>query len=173
IAEIGLALDDLMAGKLIMGEHHATLMVLGETADQTMRHAADAIGLLSDHMVIARTVDRALIAAWRAQLPGNWYWRPRPAAVSSLNFLSFSGLHNYLFGKPNDNPWGPAVTMLKTNSGTPYFFNFHASLAETDETGARRLGNTMLIGQSGTGKTVLLGHLKIGRASCRKEWPAG
>lgn len=159
IAEIGLALDDLMAGKLIMGEHHATLMVLGETADQTMRHAADAIGLLSDHMVIARTVDRALIAAWRAQLPGNWYWRPRPAAVSSLNFLSFSGLHNYLFGKPNDNPWGPAVTMLKTNSGTPYFFNFHASLAETDETGARRLGNTMLIGQSGTGKTVLLGHL--------------
>lgn len=159
IAEIGLALDDLMAGKLIMGEHHATLMVLGETGEQTLRHAADAIGVLSDQMIIARTVDRALIAAWRAQLPCNWYWRPRPAAISSLNFLSFSGLHNYLFGKPNENPWGPAVTMLKTNSGTPYFFNFHASLDETDETGARRLGNTMLIGQSGTGKTVLLGHL--------------
>lgn len=159
IAEIGMALDDLAAGKLLMGEHHATMMVFGETGEHAMRYAADAIGVLSDNMIIARTVDRALIAAWRAQLPCNWYWRPRPAAITSLNFLSFSGLHNYLFGKPNDNPWGPAVTMLKTNSGTPYFFNFHTSLAETDETGARRLGNTMLIGQSGTGKTVLLGHL--------------
>ncbi|MBC2768773.1 VirB4 family type IV secretion/conjugal transfer ATPase [Pusillimonas minor] len=159
IAEIGLALDDLAAGKMIMGDHHATMMIFGETSDETLRYAADAIGVLSDNMIIARPVDRALVAAWRAQLPCNWYWRPRPAAISSLNFLSFSGLHNYLFGKPNENPWGPAVTMLKTNSGTPYFFNFHTSLAETDETGARRLGNTMLIGQSGTGKTVLLGHL--------------
>lgn len=159
IAEIGLALDDLAAGKMVMGDHHATMMIFGETSDETLRYAADAIGVLSDNMIIARPVDRALVAAWRAQLPCNWYWRPRPAAISSLNFLSFSGLHNYLFGKPNENPWGPAVTMLKTNSGTPYFFNFHTSLAETDETGARRLGNTMLIGQSGTGKTVLLGHL--------------
>lgn len=159
IAEIGLALDDLAAGKMVMGDHHATMMIYGETSDETLRFAADAIGVLSDNMIIARPVDRALVAAWRAQLPCNWYWRPRPAAISSLNFLSFSGLHNYLFGKPNENPWGPAVTMLKTNSGTPYFFNFHTSLAETDETGARRLGNTMLIGQSGTGKTVLLGHL--------------
>lgn len=159
IAEIGLALDDLAAGKLIMGDHHATMMIFGETGDETLRYAADAIGVFSDNMIIARQVDRALVAAWRAQLPCNWYWRPRPAAISSLNFLSFSGLHNYLFGKPNENPWGPAVTMLKTNSGTPYFFNFHTSLAEVDETGSRRLGNTMLIGQSGTGKTVLLGHL--------------
>ncbi len=158
IAELNLALDDLMAGKFVMGEHHATLAVFGETGEQTLRYAADAIGVLSDNMIIGRMVDRALIAAWRAQLPCNWYWRPRPAAISSLNFLSFSGLHNYLFGKASGNPWGPAVTMLKTNSGTPYFFNFHTSLAERDEKGARRLGNTMLIGQSGTGKTVLLGH---------------
>ncbi len=159
IAEIDLALDDLAAGKLVMGDHHATMMIFGETGEETLRYAADAVGVFSDNMIIARPVDRALVAAWRAQLPCNWLWRPRPAAISSLNFLSFSGLHNYLFGKPNDNPWGPAVTMLKTNSGTPYFFNFHTSLAEADETGARRLGNTMLIGQSGTGKTVLLGHL--------------
>lgn len=158
IAELDLALDDLAAGKFIMGEHHATLAIFGETGDDALRHAADAISILSDNEIIGRIVDRALIAAWRAQLPCNWYWRPRPAAITSLNFLSFSPLHNYLSGKPNGNPWGPAVTMLKTNSATPYFLNFHTALPEVDETGKRRLGNTMIIGQSGTGKTVLLGH---------------
>lgn len=41
----------------------------------------------------------------------------------------------------------------------PYYMNFHSSLAEVDETGKRRLGNTLILGQAGTGKTVLLGHL--------------
>lgn len=159
IAELDAAMDDLQAGKFVMGDHHMTLTVFGESGDDTLRNAADAIGVLADNMVIGRLVDQALIAAWRAQLPCNWYWRPRPASINSLNFLSFSGMHNYLFGKAVGNPWGPAVTVLKTNSGTPYFFNFHTSLEERDETGARRLGNTMIIGESGTGKTVLLGHL--------------
>lgn len=159
IAELDVALDELAAGKFVMGDHHATLAIFGETGDEALRFAADAISVLSDNEIIARLVDRALVAAWRAQLPCNWYWRPRPAAITSLNFLSFSGLHNYLSGKPNGNPWGPAVTMLKTNSSTPYFMNFHSALSEIDETGKRRLGNTMIIGQSGTGKTVLLGHL--------------
>lgn len=158
IAELDMALDDLAAGKFVMGDYHATLMIFGESGEDTLRYAADAISALSDNEVIGRIVDRALIAAWRAQLPGNWYWRPRPVALTSLNFLSFSPLQNYLFGKPNGNPWGPAVTMLKTNSGTPFFLNFHTALHEVDETGKRRLGNTMIIGQSGTGKTVLLGH---------------
>ncbi|MFY1975888.1 hypothetical protein ACOTCQ_31970, partial [Achromobacter dolens] len=74
--------------------------------------------------IIARLVDRALVAAWWAQLPCNWTWRPRPATITSLNYLCFSSMHNYLFGKPNGNPWGPAVTMLKTVGGTPYYLNF-------------------------------------------------
>src|SRR3546814_15957313 len=77
-----------------------------------------------------------------------------------------SDLHNYLVGKPAGNPVGPAVTMLKTTGGTPYYLNFHASLEDVDETGKRRLGNTSIIGQSGAGKTVLLGHL-IDRKSTR------
>lgn len=158
IAELHEALDELAAGKFIMGEHHCTMSVFGSDGEQTLRFAEDALGVLSDNEVIGHVVDRALIAAWRAQLPCNWYWRPRPAAITSQNFLSFCGLHNYLFGKPAGNPWGPAVTMLKTNSGTPYFVNFHTSLDEVDETGKRRLGNTMVIGKSGTGKSVLLAH---------------
>lgn len=158
IEEINTALDDLSAGKFIMGDHHATLTVFGDDGEQTLRHAADAIGALADERIIARLVDRALVAAWWAQLPCNWTWRPRPATITSLNYLCFSSMHNYLFGKPNGNPWGPAVTMLKTVGGTPYYLNFHATLEDLDETGKRRLGNTGFLGKSGTGKTVLLSH---------------
>lgn len=159
INDLKTARDDLAAGKFVMGDHHATLQVFGEDSERTLRAAAELSGALANDEVVVRLVDRALIAAWAAQLPGNWKWRPRPAPITSLNYLCFSSMHNYLFGKPAGNPWGPAVTMLKTTGGTPYYMNFHASLAEVDETGKRRLGNTSIIGQSGTGKTVLLGHL--------------
>lgn len=159
IQELQTAMDDLTAGKFVMGDHHATVTVFGEDSDQTLRGAAEVIGALGEDQIIARLVDRALVPAWWAQLPGNWKWRPRPAPITSLNFLCFSSMHNYLFGKPNGNPWGPAVTILKTTGGTPYYLNFHATLEELDEKGKRRLGNTAFIGKSGTGKTVLLGHL--------------
>ncbi|MBB1597474.1 VirB4 family type IV secretion/conjugal transfer ATPase [Achromobacter sp. UMC46] len=159
IEDLKRARDDLSAGKFVMGDHHATIQVFGEDSEQALRGAADISGVLAGEEVSVRLIDRALIAAWAAQLPGNWKWRPRPCPITSPNFLCFSSMHNYLFGKPAGNPWGPAVTMLKTTGGTPYYMNFHASLAEVDETGKRRLGNTFLIGKSGTGKTVLLGHL--------------
>lgn len=159
ILDLQAAMDDLTAGKFVMGDHHATVTVFGDDSAQTLRGAAEVIGALAEDQIIARLVDRALVSAWWAQLPCNWKWRPRPAPITSLNFLCFSSMHNYLFGKPNGNPWGPAVTMLKTTGDTPYYLNFHATLEELDETGKRRLGNTALIGKSGTGKTVLLGHL--------------
>lgn len=159
IADLKKARDELSAGKFIMGDHHATIQVFGEDSDSALRAAASISGALADEEIIGRLVDRSSIAAWAAQFPGNWKWRPRPAPITSLNFLSYSSMHNYLFGKPAGNPWGPAVTMLKTTGGTPYYMNFHASLADVDDTGKRRLGNTSIIGQSGAGKTVLLGHL--------------
>lgn len=159
IADLKKARDELSAGKFVMGDHHATIQVFGEDSNGALRAAADISGALADDEIVARLVDRAAIAAWAAQLPGNWKWRPRPAPITSLNFLSFASMHNYLFGKPAGNPWGPAVTMLKTTGGTAYYLNFHTSLEEVDETGARRLGNTSIIGQSGAGKTVLLGHM--------------
>lgn len=159
VAEIDEALDQLVSGAFVMGEHHATLLVYGDTAQEVRENLAEAQATLLDGGTVPKTVDLALVAAFWAQLPGNWSWRPRPAPITSLNFLSFSSFHNFMRGKPTGNPWGPAVTVLKTTSGTPLFFNFHASKLGDDDTEKRLLGNTVLIGQSGAGKTVLLGFL--------------
>lgn len=159
IDAIGTALDQLVSGHFIMGEHHMSLLVLGEDAIQVRNALAQTSSALLDAGLVPKIVDLALEAGFWAQLPANWSYRPRPAAITSLNFLSFSPFHNFMSGKPTGNPWGPAVTVLKTVSGTPLYFNFHASKLEEDATGKRLLGNTMMIGQSSSGKTVTLGFL--------------
>jgi type IV secretion system protein VirB4 len=159
IGEISEALNSLISGQFVMGEHHATVTVFGDTADQVRAHISSASAMLSDVALVPKTLDLALEAGWWAQFPCNWKFRPRPAPITSLNFLSFSPFHNYMSGKPTGNPWGPAVTILKTVSKTPVYFNFHPSPATEDSTGKSYLGNTILIGKSGTGKTVTLGFM--------------
>ncbi len=44
---------------------------------------------------------------------------------------------------------GPAVALLKTASGSPFYFNFHYG----------DLGNTFMCGPSGTGKTVIINFM--------------
>lgn len=159
IAEIDEALDALVSRQFIMGEHHASLLVYGETAAAVRGALARAKGALLDCGVIPNAVDLALEAAYWAQLPANWQWRPRPMPVTSLNFLSFSPFHNFLSGKPNGNPWGPAVTILKSLSGTPLYLNFHVSGLDEDASDRRLLGHSFIGGQSSAGKTVMLGFL--------------
>jgi len=165
------ALNGLISRSFIFGEHHSTLTVYGDDVEQVRDYLALAKNDLSEVGVMSSKADLALEAAYWAMLPGNWKWRPRPKMVHSLNFLSFSPFHNFLSGKPTGNPWGPAVTMLKTVSGTPLYFSFHSSELDEDAEGKRRLGNTMFIGKSGTGKTVTMGFMlaqasKLEPATC-------
>ncbi|WP_298016118.1 VirB4 family type IV secretion/conjugal transfer ATPase [uncultured Castellaniella sp.] len=159
VAQLSGVMDDLTSARLGLGDHHATILIYGDTAEGVRQALAQTATALAEDAVGFRPLDRALEAGFWAQLPGNWHWRPRPVPVTSLNFLCFSSLHNQLTGKPAGNPWGPAVTMLKTQTGSPFFFNFHASTEDLDETSKRRPGNTMIIGMTGTGKTVLQGML--------------
>jgi type IV secretion system protein VirB4 len=156
IEEIDEAMDQLISGAFVMGEHHGTLTIFGDSAEQVRDYLAAAKSTLLDVSIKSSAVDLALEAGYWAQMPAVWAYRPRPQTITSLNFLSFSSFHNFLSGKPSGNPWGPAISIFKTISGTPLYFNFHATLPDDDATDKRVLGNTMLIGKSGTGKTVLL-----------------
>ncbi|MGS1117409.1 VirB4 family type IV secretion/conjugal transfer ATPase [Castellaniella sp. UC4442_H9] len=159
IKQLSTALDDITAGRIGIGDHQATLQILGAGADEVLAALGKAQAIFADCGCQARALSMALEAAFWSQMPGNWSWRQRPEMLSSENFLDLNSFHNQLSGKPAGNPWGPAVAMFKTRTGAPYFFNFHASLDEVDETGKRRPGNTAILGKTGTGKTVLMGVL--------------
>ncbi len=169
------ALDDLSAGRFVMGEHHLNLNVLAPSPASLKNNLTAARTVLAEcGMVIARE-DLALEAAYWAQLPGNFRFRPRPAPITSRNLAGFASMHNYPSGRKQRNQWGPAVTLLKTTSGAPYYFNFHeptdknlrekkiGELKEKsegpDKDEQKALANTVIIGPAGSGKTVAQGFL--------------
>ncbi|SDA87691.1 VirB4 family type IV secretion system protein [Sinorhizobium sp. NFACC03] len=149
IDELDDAMDDLESNRFVLGEHHITLSVFAGSLKQLTDNLAKArTSLTSGGAVVARE-DLGLEAAWWAQLPGNFRYRARSGAITSRNFAALSPFHSYPIGQPDGNEWGPAVALLKTPSGAPYYFNLHYG----------DLGNTFVCGPSGAGKTVLLNFL--------------
>ena len=159
VEQITDALDQLGSGHFVMGEHHMTVTVFGETIKSTQAKLQGIEDSLTDVGIIPSPCDLALEGAFFSQLPANFKWRTRPAAITSQNWWCFNSLHNFASGKPTGNPWGSAVALFKTTSGTPNFFNFHVSGEDSDDFGKKLLGNTMIIGQSSAGKTTLLNFL--------------
>ncbi|AFT86215.1 type IV secretion system protein VirB4 [Paraburkholderia phenoliruptrix BR3459a] len=149
------ALDDLINGDFVLGEYHYSLAVLGDTLGEVSRSVVKARTQLADAGFQTALVDLVADAAWFAQLPGNWRYRPREAKLTSRNFCGLSSLHNFATGKRDGNPWGEAITIVKTPSGQPLYLNFHVTPEKHDSADEKALANTQIIGQAGAGKTVL------------------
>lgn len=159
IGDLKKALNDLVSGKFIMGWHHTTVHVFANTAKKATALGRRAKLMLSSCGVSASSVGLASEAAYYAMLPGNAALIPRPTAITSLNWLCFSSFHNLHTGKPNNNPWGDSVAMLKTTSNSPLFFNFHSTRMNEDSIGKRPAGHTLFLGKTGEGKTTLMNAL--------------
>jgi len=158
IEQIDEALDDTTSGRIGFGHHHMTAMVSADSPkglDAALSEVEAAF--LNLGMVVVRE-DVNLEPCFWAQLPGNYSFIAREAMISTANLAGFASLHNYPCGQLKDNHWGPAVTVLETVSGTPYFFNFHR----------QDVGHTTIVGPTGTGKSVLLNFLV---AQCLKYQP--
>ncbi|MGU7811644.1 VirB4 family type IV secretion/conjugal transfer ATPase [Burkholderia sp. AW49-1] len=149
------ALDDLINGSFVLGEYHYSLAVLGDTLGELSRSVAKARTQLADAGFQTALIDLVADAAWFAQLPANWRYRPREAKLTSRNFCGLSSLHNFATGKRDGNPWGEAITIVKTPSGQPLYLNFHATPDKQDSLDEKALANTQIIGRAGAGKTVL------------------
>ncbi|MBP1884759.1 VirB4 family type IV secretion/conjugal transfer ATPase [Sinorhizobium mexicanum] len=149
IDELDEAMDDLESNRFVLGEHHLTLSVFAASVKELTDNLAKARASLTNGGAVVAREDLGLEAAWWAQLPGNFRYRARSGAITSRNFAALSPFHSYPIGQEDGNEWGPAVALLKTASGSPFYFNFHYG----------DLGNTFVCGPSGAGKTVLLNFM--------------
>lgn len=160
IADMDEALNDLGDGQFCMGEYHYSLVVFGNVGPDSLadagRRAAQAIGAVGEASSLQMSpVDLVADAAWFAQMPGNWQWRPRDAKLSSRAFAALASGHNFARGKRDGNPWGEALALLRTPSGQPFYLNLHSS-PDGEDSGDKKLpGNTLIIGSTGVGKTTL------------------
>ena len=159
IEDLDKALDGLSSGNFLLGDYHFSVAVFGDSIEALNEDLPKVRVELSQAGFVSAKETVASASAVFAQLPANWEYRVRKAKVSSLNFLGMSPLHNFSMGKRDDNPWGVAATVLQSTNGQPYFFNFHATKTSERSFGEMALGNTMVIGKSGTGKTALVNFL--------------
>ncbi|MEB0059310.1 VirB4 family type IV secretion/conjugal transfer ATPase [Variovorax sp. LG9.2] len=155
IVEIDFAIDNVISGKFSLGEYHYSMQVKGASIEAVKVARSHAVDALQQKGFLAVPLDLITQHAFAAQLPGNWRSRPRVANLSSLNFCGLCSLHNFTVGKRNGNPWGEAVAIFKSPAGQPVYFNFHDSKIDHDSFDDKELGNTQIIGESGTGKTAL------------------
>ncbi|MEZ5644347.1 MAG: VirB4 family type IV secretion/conjugal transfer ATPase [Burkholderiaceae bacterium] len=160
IADMDEALNELGDGQFCMGEYHYSLVVFGNPGEDSLadagRRAAQAIGAVGESSSLQMSpVDLVADAAWFAQMPGNWQWRPRDAKLSSRAFAALASGHNFARGKRDGNPWGEALALLRTPSGQPFYLNFHSSPDGEDSADKKLPGNTIIIGSTGVGKTTL------------------
>lgn len=156
VAEMDVALNDLGDGQFCMGEYHYSLVVFGDDVAESGRRAARAIGAIGESSSLQMApVDLVADAAWFAQMPGNWQWRPRDAKLSSRAFAALASAHNFASGKRDGNPWGEALTLLRTPAGQPFYLNLHSSPEGEDSADKKLPGNTLIIGSTGVGKTTL------------------
>lgn len=139
------ALDELTSNRFVMGEHQASVLVYGETPALLADHLSKARAILADSGLVVAREDLGLEAAFWSQFPGAFARRTRPAAITSRNFAALAPLHSHPVGQPAANHWGPAVAVLRTSAGSPFYFNFHVG----------DLGHTFICGPSGSGKTVV------------------
>jgi len=173
IEEMREAVDQLIQGEFTVGEYHYSLMIFGNSVDEVRHNTTSAITIIQDMGFLAALVSIATDAAFYAQLPANWSYRPRVAHLTSKNFSSLSSFHNFRAGKRDGNPWGQAVTLFKTTSGQPLYFNFHFSKGDEDAYDKKLLGNTRIIGQSGSGKTVMMNALLAQAQKYKANAPLG
>lgn len=162
VNDIDDAMDDLTSNRFVMGGHSLSLVIRAFDKKALNDHINEAGTALSDSGMKWAREDVGMAGAFWSQLPGNFEFRVRVGDITSRNFAGFSSFHNYPIGRIRNNQWGDAVTMFKTTSGAPFYFNFHKGEEGTDakkvaklDPNHKDLANTIVIGKSGTGKTVL------------------
>lgn len=71
VAQLTQVMDGLTSGRLGLGDHHATLLIYGDTAEGVRQALAHTTTALAEEAIGFRPLEKALKAGFWAQLPGN------------------------------------------------------------------------------------------------------
>lgn len=127
-----------------------SIAIIGSDLDKLEQSIVQASTELAKIGIVHVREDINLEQTFWAQLPGNFSYIRRVTPTIIDNTAALASLHNFPAGNQT-NIWGKAVTLLRTEKGTPYFMNFHAKESNR--------GNTCIFGTTNTGKTVLTNFL--------------
>lgn len=119
--------------------------VINNNMQDLITDIANVSNILNKLGIVHIKEDINLEQTFWAQLPGNFRFLRSATPTIIDDTAALASLHNFPAGSKH-NPWGQAITLLRTEKGTPYFFNIH------DENNQAHMA---ILGSSNSGKTVL------------------
>lgn len=144
-------------GHAIFGYHNMSVILLGDTAEQVEDYARSLLRTLNASPFTGSVRESmGALSAWATTLPGQWQECKRWMTISSANMVDMAPLlgvgqgermNAHLtaqLGKPCQ-----ALTVLATDSNTPFYFNFHEGA----------VGHTLVLGPTRSGKSIGMNFL--------------
>jgi type IV secretion system protein VirB4 len=156
--QLELAHEQAMNRSLALGEHQATVMLI-DSDSQRLRECLSELENVAQQSGTTLVADKFMRPAhYYAQLPGNQAsYRVRTSLVSNYNMAGFASLHRSDLGKVGcELPWESPLTAFPTLDGSAQLVSFHE---RGDPKSSPTPGHTVVIGKTGTGKSVLAGFL--------------
>lgn len=143
------AADALQSRNWVLGEHSIVFIAFANSRKSLPVVGNAAWRDLAACGLTATRMTKALQGAYLSMLPGNTLWTPRPGFVTSSNFIAMAPLYNWPTGEAAGHWPGPPIATFRTLAGTP--FRFHWQVQD--------VGNTLVTGVTGSGKTTLVSFL--------------
>lgn len=153
------AREDVTADNTILGEYYFQVAIISDNHTDLQEKLSEAQAIFSECGFTSAPYEYAKLHAWFSALPGNVALQPRECKLTNQNACQILPYQVHSVGKQFGNPWGQAVCMLRTVSDEIFYFSFHDTEKNEDATGALAVGNTLIAGMTGAGKTVLLSFL--------------
>lgn len=151
-AEADAALQDLGADIAGYAYVTTTITVLGDSPrDADLRlQAIEKIVRGRDFACIAESLNA--LEAWLGSLPGNPYANVRQPPVSTLNLAHIMPVSAVWAGPDRDDHLGaPPLFHARTQGSTPFRLSLHVG----------DVGHTLVVGPTGSGKSVLLAFMAL------------
>lgn len=151
-AELDESLQDLGTESVGFGYLTATFVVLGDSAEEADEKQRQAERLINARGMVTMHETLNAVEAYLSSIPGQAYANVRRPMVSTLNLAHIAPLATPWAGDDwNAHLNAPPLIVAKTDGSTPFRLNLHVG----------DVGHTLVVGPTGSGKSVLLSLLAL------------
>ncbi|MCO7486948.1 conjugal transfer protein TrbE [Stenotrophomonas maltophilia] len=151
-ADADAALQELGSDEVSFGYLTATVTVMDEDAGAADEKLRQVERVIQGRGFVTLPETLNAVEAWLSSLPGNAYANVRQPIVSTLNLAHMMPLSAVWAGQErNDHLDGPPLIVTRTDGATPFRLVTHIG----------DVGNTLVVGPIGMGKSVLLAAMAL------------
>jgi len=149
--EVTVALQELNTDCVGYGYYSMSVIVLDKNEEQANKKAAQVLKTINSLGVVAKLETLNAVEAWYGSLPGVFRANIRRNLVNTLNFCHMSPVSDIWPGdKMNKHLNGPTLLYTDAMGDIPFRLSLHVD----------DVAHTMVIGPTGSGKSVLLNTLE-------------